>query len=176
MVHGAEALADRQASPRREPGMLHGFTRDRHQNKDAAAIPAVYARNRSRPARTPVESARAEPTSRRRAALLKRLAVGDPQVQIKCLQMRDVRAIGGQGIFDNDQLQVRVRMLTAQSRQQALGGVTLAVVFRRPVGFEDRLGGEREDFLAVWMHQHRAEHLVMDSSLEDYEELVSRSI
>jgi len=36
-------------------------------------------------------------------------------LQIKWLQMTDVRAIGGQGIFDNDQ--IRLRMLTAQIRQ-----------------------------------------------------------
>ncbi len=73
--------------------------------------------------------------------------------------MAKVGAVGGQRVFDDDQLQVRV--LTAQSREQALGGVALAVVFRRPIGLEDRLGSEWEHLFVVRRHQHRAEHLVI---------------
>jgi hypothetical protein len=46
--------------------------------------------------------------------------------------MANVRIVGGQRVFHHSQLQVRV--LAAQTREQALGGVALAVVLLRPVG------------------------------------------
>jgi hypothetical protein len=61
----------------------------------------------------------------------------EDEFEIKRLQVADVRSVGGQAVFDDDQLQVRMR--AAQIAQQALGGVALAIVLLRPVGLEDRL-------------------------------------
>ncbi len=83
----------------------------------------------------------------------------EDEAQIQPLQMADVRTIGGQRVFDDDQLEMGV--LAVQRAQQAFGGVALAVVLARPIGLEDRLGGEGKDLLAVGMHQHRTEHLVI---------------
>ena len=83
----------------------------------------------------------------------------EDELEIQRLQMADVRGVGGECVFDDDQLQVRMR--AAHSGEQALGGVALAIVFLRPVGLEDGLGCERKHLLVVGMYQHRAKHLVV---------------
>jgi hypothetical protein len=66
--------------------------------------------------------------------VIARLGAED-EAQIELLQLADVRGIGGKGVFDDAQLQMRMR--AAQVRQQALGGVALAVVLACTVLFED---------------------------------------
>jgi len=60
----------------------------------------------------------------------------EDEAQIECLQLADVRGIGGEAVFDDDRLQMRMR--AAQVRQQALGGVALAVVLARAVSLGAR--------------------------------------
>jgi hypothetical protein len=54
------------------------------------------------------------------------------ETQIKRLEETDVRTVGGERVFDDDRLKVRV--LPAQIARQAIGGIALAVVFFAPSG------------------------------------------
>jgi hypothetical protein len=74
-------------------------------------------------------------------------------------QVADVRAVAGQAVLDDDELQMR--MLPADFGQEPLRRVPLAVVFGGAVLFLDRLGRQRDHLLDVGMHDHRPQHLVL---------------
>ena len=53
-----------------------------------------------------------------------------------------------------------MRVLAAHVAQQPFRRVAFAVVLLRPVALHNRLRRQREDLALVWMHQHRAQHLM----------------
>src|SRR3990172_61061 len=74
------------------------------------------------------------------------------------LQVADVRGVARQAIFHHDQSQVR--MLQANTLQQAASCVPLAVVLLVPILVNDRLRSQRNDFAVVGMHNRRPQHLM----------------
>jgi hypothetical protein len=81
------------------------------------------------------------------------------EVHPMLFQVADVRSVTGQAVLDHDQFQVR--MFRADLRQQASRGVPLAVVLVAAVAVLDRLASQGNDLLAIGMHDHGREHLVL---------------
>ena len=79
-------------------------------------------------------------------------------VEIVVLQGRNVRGIGTQTVFGDNALQVG--MILAQLGHKALGGMTFAIIFGRPITVANRLRHERKDGSLVRMDDRSAQHLV----------------
>ena len=79
-------------------------------------------------------------------------------VEIVVLQGRNVRGIGTQTVFGDNELQVG--MILAQLGHKALGGITFAIILVRPITVDNRLRHERNDGPLVRMDDRSAQHLV----------------
>src|SRR3954453_12997686 len=73
-------------------------------------------------------------------------------------EVAQVGSVGGQSVLDDDDGELG--MLLAKLFQPAAGGIALAVVLGLAVLLDDRLGGEREDFLEVGMDQGGSQQLM----------------
>ena len=79
-------------------------------------------------------------------------------VEIVILQGRNVRGIGTQTIFGDNELQVG--MILTQLGHEALGGMTFAIILGRSITVDNRLRHERNDGPLVRMDDRSAQHLV----------------
>jgi hypothetical protein len=74
------------------------------------------------------------------------------------VQGLDVRGIGTQGVFGDNELEMRV--ILAQLGDEAFGGIALAIVFRRAVLLHNRFGHQRNHFTKIGMDDRGGQHLV----------------
>jgi len=88
------------------------------------------------------------------------IAVFDPEdiVQIIGVQGRDVGSMGTQAVFSDEALEVRV--LLAQLRHQALGGMPFAIIVVGSIVFDDRCRPQRHHGPHVWMDERCTQHLL----------------
>jgi hypothetical protein len=70
----------------------------------------------------------------------------------------NVRGIGTQTIFGDNQLEMRV--ILAQLGEEALGGIAFTVVFLLAILLDDGLGHQRNDLTPVGVQQDGTQHLV----------------
>jgi hypothetical protein len=84
----------------------------------------------------------------------------DPQdrAEIVVLQGRDMRRIGTEAVFGDDELEVR--MILAQLGPKTFGGIAFTIVFIRAIAVHNRLGHERNDGPLVRMDKRGAQHLM----------------
>ena len=74
------------------------------------------------------------------------------------MQGLDVRGIGTQAVFGDDEFEVRV--ILAQFDHKAFGGIAFTIIFGRPIVVPDRFGHEWNHGTHVWMDDRRAQHLM----------------
>lgn len=79
-------------------------------------------------------------------------------MDIVIVQHLDMGSVGTQAVFGDDQLKMGV--VLAQFRDEALGGIALTIVFLGAVLLDNRLGHERNDFALIGMNERGAQHLV----------------
>ena len=85
----------------------------------------------------------------------------DPKdiVQLVIVQGLDMRGIGTQTVFSDNELEVRV--VLAQFGNKALGGIAFAIVFVRAILLHNRFGHQRNHCTHVRMDNRRAQHLMI---------------
>ena len=76
----------------------------------------------------------------------------------RAAQVLQVRGVGGQGVFDDDDWQMG--MLATELLEPAAGGMALAVVLGLAVLLNNRLGSQGDDFLEVRMDQGGPQQLM----------------
>jgi hypothetical protein len=88
------------------------------------------------------------------------IAFFDPKdiVQIVMLQRLDVRSIGTQAVFGDDELEVRV--VLAQCDDKPFGSIAFAIIFVRPIVFPDRFRHQGNHGTHVWMDDRCAQQLM----------------
>jgi hypothetical protein len=79
-------------------------------------------------------------------------------MQVVILQHLDVRGIGTEAIFGDDQLEMRV--VLAQFDEQTLGRIALTIVFVRAIWLDNRFGHQRNHFALVGVNEGRTQQLV----------------
>jgi hypothetical protein len=84
----------------------------------------------------------------------------DPQkvMHLVVLQYFDVRGIGTEAVFGDDQLEVR--MILPQLGDQALGGTPFTVILGRAILLDNGLGHQRKHLALVGVNESGAQHLV----------------
>ena len=88
------------------------------------------------------------------------VAFFDPKniVQPVVVQGLDMRGIGTQAVFGDNELEVRV--VLAQLRNKPFGGIAFAIIFLRSILFHDRFRHQRNHCTHVRMNDRRAQHLM----------------
>lgn len=104
------------------------------------------------------------PSVLRRLHLLEQpgmIAFFDPQdiVQPMIVQRLNMRGIGTQAIFSDNELEVGV--VPTQLSHEAFGGMAFTIIFVCTILLHNRLGHERNDFPPVWVDNRGASHLLM---------------
>src|SRR5262249_23857343 len=84
----------------------------------------------------------------------------DPQdvTEIVIVQGRDMRRIGTEAVFSNDELEVR--MILAQLGHKTFGGIPFTIIFVRAIAVHNRLGHERNDGPLVRVDDRGAQYLM----------------
>src|SRR4029453_12383962 len=88
------------------------------------------------------------------------IAFFDPKdiMQIVMLQCLDVRRIGTQAVFSDDELEVRV--VLAQFDDKPFGGITFTIIFVRSIVFPDRLRHQWNHGTNIGMDDRCTQHLM----------------
>ena len=88
------------------------------------------------------------------------VAFFDPKdiVQSVVLQGLDVRSIGTQAVFGDDELEVRV--VPAEFDDKPFGGMPFTIIFVRPIMLPDRFRHQWNHGTHVWMDDRCAQHLM----------------
>ena len=81
------------------------------------------------------------------------------KAQVMILEVFDMGAIGGQGILDDNGLEVG--MFLTEGCDEALGGIAFTIVFVGPVLLVDHLGSKWKNDGAVGMNEGPGKHLVL---------------
>ena len=79
-------------------------------------------------------------------------------MQVVLLQDLNVRGIGTQAVFSDDQFQVRV--VLAQLGHQTLGCIAFTIVFIRAILRDNRFGHQRNHCALIGVNESRPQHLV----------------
>ena len=84
----------------------------------------------------------------------------DPEDRVTSIVMQgcDVGSIGTQGVFGDDELEMRV--ILAQFGHEAFGGMAFAIVFLRAVLLDNGFRHERNHCTKIRMDDRCAQHLV----------------
>ena len=74
------------------------------------------------------------------------------------MQGFDVRGIGTEPIFGDDEPQMRVTV--AQCGDEACGGIALTIIFRAPIVCDDRFRHQRKHCTPIRMNERGPQHLM----------------
>ena len=88
------------------------------------------------------------------------IACFDPEdiVQSVVVQGLDVRSIGTQAVFGDDELEMRV--ILAQFDDKSFGGIPFTIIFARPIMLPDRFRHEGNHRTHIWMDDRCTQHLM----------------
>ena len=89
------------------------------------------------------------------------IAFFDPEDRVTTVIVEglDVGGIGTQGVFGDDELEMRV--ILASLGNEAFGGMAFTIIFLRAILFDNRFGHEWNHFTLVWMDDRCTQHLVV---------------
>ena len=91
---------------------------------------------------------------------IRMIALFDPEDIVTAVVMKGFKVwrIGTEPIFGDDTLQMRV--ILAQLRHKAFGGMALTIIFLGAILLDDRFGHQRDDFTPIGMNERGTSHLM----------------